>query len=144
MHADEEEIGTQEPDEHNTADKEMTFLDHLEELRWRLVKAIMGLLAAVVACGIFADWLVNVVVLRPSTIINPPLKLINTVPYGQITFYMGVVITAGLIVSSPWIIFQIWKFVEPGLKEKEKKYVSGIVVSTTACFLTGVAFAYFL
>jgi len=131
-------------DEHDTDEKEMSFLDHLEELRWRLVKAALGVLVAVIGCGVVRDWLVNSVVLRPSRIVVPPLNLINTVPYGQITFYMGVVITAGLIISSPWILYQLWKFVEPGLKEKEKKYVSGIVASTTVCFLSGVAFAYFL
>jgi sec-independent protein translocase protein TatC len=57
---------------------------------------------------------------------------------------MGVVITGGLIITSPWILYQLWKFVEPGLREKERKYISGIVVSTTFCFLTGVSFAYFL
>src|SRR5437867_9132532 len=57
---------------------------------------------------------------------------------------MMVVIVAGLIVSSPWILYQLWQFVEPALREKEKKYMSGIVASTTMCFLSGVAFAYFL
>lgn len=130
--------------EHDTDEKEMTFLDHLEELRWRIVKAVLGLLVAVIGCSLFAEWIVNDVVLRPSRIIQPPLHLINTVPYGQITFYMSVVIVAGLIISSPWILYQLWKFVEPGLREKEKKYISGIVVSTTFCFLSGVAFAYFI
>ncbi|MBI1804035.1 MAG: twin-arginine translocase subunit TatC [Ignavibacteria bacterium] len=122
----------------------MSFLDHLEELRWRIVKAVLGLLAGVIVCGIFSDWIVNQVVLRPSQIVNPPLKLINTIPYGQITFYMMVVIVGGLILSSPWIIFQLWRFVEPGLKPKERKYISSIVVYTTLCFLLGVAFAYFV
>lgn len=130
--------------EHESDEIEMSFLDHLEELRSRLVKSVLGLLVAVIACSIFSDWLVNDVVLRPSRIITPPLNLINTIPYGQITFYMSVVITAGLILSSPWILYQMWKFVEPGLRERERKYISGIVASTTFCFLSGVAFAYFL
>lgn len=134
----------EEMDEHGSDEKEMSFLDHLEELRWRLMKAAIGLLVAVVGCSIFSDWIVNDVVLRPSRIIIPPLNLINTVPYGQITFYMSVVITSGIILCSPWILYQIWKFVEPGLREKERKYVNGIVVSTTFCFLAGVSFAYFL
>ena len=123
---------------------EMSFLDHLEELRWRIVKAVLGLLAGIIVCGVFSDFIVNQVVIRPSQIITPPLKLINTIPYGQITFYMMVVIVGGLILSSPWIIFQLWRFVEPGLKPKERKYISSIVVYTTLCFLLGVAFAYFV
>jgi len=131
----------QEPASH---EKEMTFLDHLEELRWRIIKGVLGLLAAVVVCGFFADWLVNQVILRPGRMTSPPLNIINTVPYGQITFYMLVVIVSGLIISSPWIIYQIWKFIQPGLLPKERKYISGIVTYTTFCFLSGVAFAYFV
>ncbi len=125
-------------------EKEMSFLDHLEELRWRLIKALLGILAAVVVCGFFADWIVENLVLRPSKLTTPPLSIINTVPYGQITFYMMVVLVAGLILSSPWILYQLWKFVEPGLMPKERRYISGIVTSTTFCFLAGVAFAYFI
>ena len=139
----EEEVESEET-EHGSDEREMSFLDHLEELRWRLVKSALGLVVAVIGCSVVADWLVNEVVLRPSRHTNPPFQLINTVPYGQISFYMGVVITGAIILTSPWILYQLWKFVEPGLREKEKKYVSGIVVSTTFCFLTGVSFAYFL
>ena len=122
----------------------MTFLDHLEELRRRLIMAILGLLVAVIMCGFFSDWIVNQVILHPSRLTSPPLNLINTVPYGQITFYMVVVIVAALIVSSPWILYQIWKFIQPGLLPKERKYISSIVTFTTLCFLSGVAFAYFI
>ena len=128
----------------DSGEKEMSFLDHLEELRWRIVRAVLGLLVGVILCGIFADRIVNDVVIRPSQTIIPPLKLINTVPYGQITFYMMVVIVAGLILSSPWILYQMWKFIQPGLLPRERKYISGIVGFTTLCFLSGVAFAYFI
>jgi len=135
---------TEDGEEHEPDEREMTFLDHLEELRWRVVKAALGLLVAVVVCTYFSDWIVNVVVLRPSQITTPPLNLINTVPYGQITFYMLTVVVASLIVTSPWILYQVWKFIQPGLLPKERRYISGIVFFTTFCFLAGVAFAYFL
>lgn len=131
-------------EEFETDEKEMTFLDHLEELRWRLVKAVGGVLVAVLFCGIFSDWLVNDVIIRPSRITNPPMNLINTIPYGQITFYMVVVLVAAIILSSPWILYQIWKFIQPGLLPKERKYISSIVAFTTLCFLSGVSFAYFI
>ena len=131
-------------EENEIAGKEMTFLDHLEELRWRLVKAVLGLLVATILCGIFSDWFVNEAILRPSRLTKPPLVLINTIPYGQITFYMIVILVAGLILSSPWILYQLWKFIQPGLMPKERKYISGIVTFTTICFLAGVAFAYFI
>jgi len=136
--------GNGETETHADDEPEMSFLDHLEELRWRIIKALVGLLVAVIGCGLFSDWIVTQVILRPSTTTSPPLKLINTVPYGQITFYMIVVIVAGLIVSSPWTLYQLWKCVQPWLLPKERKYISVIVTYTTLCFLAGVAFAYFL
>jgi len=127
-----------------TDEKEMSFLEHLEELRMRIIKSVLGLLAATIVCGIFSDWIINEVILKLSRSTNPPLTLINTIPYGQITFYMVVILVAGLILSSPWILYQIWKFIEPGLLPKEQKYISGIIFFTTFCFLLGVAFAYFI
>jgi sec-independent protein translocase protein TatC len=135
---------TAERENRPSEEKEMTFLDHLEELRWRLVKGCIGLVISVVICGIFGEWIVNEVVLRPSKLTTPPLNIINTVPYGQITFYMMVILVAGFIVSSPWILYQLWRFVQPGLLPKERVYISSIVTYTTLCFLSGVAFAYFI
>ncbi len=135
---------TIEQDVKEDEEKEMSFLDHLEELRWRLIKALAGLIVAVVICGIFSDWIVNELLIRPMKQTNPPLNVINVVPYGQITFYMMVVLVGGLILSTPWILYHLWKFVQPGLLPKERKYISGIVGFTSLCFLSGVAFAYFI
>ncbi len=131
-------------DESKTTEQEMTFLEHLEELRWRIIKAIIGTIVATGICGIFSDWIVNTAIIRPSQLTNPPLSLINTIPYGQITFYMIIILMSGIIISSPWILYQFWKFIQPGLLAKERQYISGIVFATTICFLSGVAFAYFI
>lgn len=128
----------------DSEEKEMSFLDHLEELRMRIIRAVLGLLVATVIAGLFSDWIINEAILRPSRATNPPLTLINTIPYGQITFYMVVIIVAGIILSSPWILYQFWKFIQPGLLLKERKYISWIVFFTTFCFLAGVAFSYFI
>jgi len=125
-------------------EKEMSFLDHLEELRMRLIRAVLGLLVTTIVCGFFSDWIINEAILNPSKSTSPPLDLINTIPYGQITFYMVVILVAGLILSSPWILYQFWKFIQPGLLPKERKYISWIVFFTTFCFLAGVGFAYFI
>ncbi|MBI4810898.1 MAG: twin-arginine translocase subunit TatC [Ignavibacteriales bacterium] len=122
----------------------MSFLDHLEELRWRIVKALIGCVVAIAICAFFSDWLINEAIIRPSLSTNPPLKLINTIPYGQITFYMIVILMSSIIISSPWILYQMWKFIQPGLLPKERRYIFGIVFFTTICFLSGVAFAYFI
>lgn len=130
--------------EAEVSEKEMSFLDHLEELRWRLIKAIIGILVAVIICAIFADRIVNDLLIRLLRQTDPPLSVINVVPYGQVTFYMLVVLGSGVILSVPWILYQLWKFIEPGLLPNERKYISGIVAFTSLCFLAGVAFAYFV
>lgn len=139
---DAEGIGS--PEEFESDEREMTFLDHLEELRWRIVKAAIGVVVGIAICGFFSDWVINEVILRPSRLTDPPLVLINTIPYGQITFYMVVALFGGLILASPWVLFQLWKFIEPGLMPGERSYISGIVFFTTVCFLTGIAFAYYV
>jgi sec-independent protein translocase protein TatC len=135
---------TDAPEEYTTDEREMSFLDHLEELRWHLIKAAGGALVALAICGYFADWIINEVILRPGRMTDPPLDLINTVPYGQITFYMMVVISAALVLTVPWIIYQIWKFIQPGLLPRERKYISKIVFFSSLCFFSGVAFSYFV
>ncbi|MGD0339180.1 MAG: twin-arginine translocase subunit TatC [Bacteroidota bacterium] len=128
----------------NDSELEMGFLDHLEELRWRIIK----MLISVVLCGIiiafFSDWVVNEVILAPAKHVHPPLRLINVSPYGQVLFYLEVIIIGGLILSVPFILYQFWKFIEPGLLPKERQYVSSIVGFTSLCFFTGVLFAYFV
>jgi sec-independent protein translocase protein TatC len=133
-----------EQDEHSSDEREMTFLDHLEELRWKIIKALLGVVVAITICAYFSDWIVNVLILGPGKQTNPPLDLINTIPYGQITFYMMVVIVSGFILAMPWVLYQVWKFIQPGLLPKERKYISGIVAFTSLCFFSGVAFAYFI
>ncbi len=131
-------------EEYSTDEREMSFLDHLEELRWHLIKSVAGVLVAVVVCGYFADWIINEVILRPGRLTNPPLELINTIPYGQITFYMMTVVVGGLVLSVPWLLYQVWKFIQPGLLPKERRYISRIVTFSSLCFFAGVAFSYFV
>lgn len=128
----------------DSSDREMPFLEHLEELRWRLIRAALGLVLLTVVCAFFAEFIVTDIALRPARAIERPLELINTVPYGQLVFYMQVVLVSALILAMPWVLYQLWKFIEPGLYPKERKYISGIVAFTSLCFFLGVAFAYFI
>ena len=125
-------------------ENEMSFLDHLEELRWRIIKAIIGIVVGAVICGIFIDWIMNYFLLAPAMSTSPPLVLINLKPYGQLVLYMEVVLVGGIIISVPNIFYQFWKFIEPGLLVSERRYISWIVFFSTFCFLGGVAFAYFV
>jgi sec-independent protein translocase protein TatC len=143
------DIPHQEPEESSA--HEMSFFDHLEELRWRLIKAIIGVVLGMIVCWIFIDWIMNMVLLKPVTDINshlgpgqPPFHLQNLKPFGQLFLYMQVAIIGGVLLSIPNILYQIWAFIAPGLLPRERKYIRAIVFFSTLCFLSGVAFAYFV
>jgi sec-independent protein translocase protein TatC len=130
---------------------EMSFFDHLEELRWRIVKALIGVVIGTIVCVVGIDWIMNEILLKP--IINAnlhlppgyhPIVLQNLKPFGQVFLYMEVAIIGGVILSIPNILYQIWAFVAPGLLPKERKYVRSIVAFSSLCFLSGIAFAYFV
>jgi sec-independent protein translocase protein TatC len=137
-----EDYSTEKDNTH--AEGEMSFLDHLEELRWRIIKAVIGIVIGAVICGIFIDWIMNRFLLAPALATNPPLVLINLKPYGQLVLYMEVILVGGIVFSIPNIFFQFWKFIEPGLLQSERRYISWIVFFSTFCFLGGIAFAYFV
>ena len=121
---------------------EMSFLDHLEELRWSIVKALVGLLLTTIACTVYADFIVQDLLMKP--LYDAGLKAQVLAPYGIVLLYMQTVLVCGLIVSMPNTLFWLWRFVAPGLLPKERMYVSRIVFFTSLCFFSGVAFSYFI
>jgi len=131
-------------DVENNHEKEMGFLDHLEELRWRIIKALLGVVLAGILVGIFINWIMINVLFQPANNTIPPLNIINLKPYGQFTLYMEVIIIGGIILSIPNILYQFWRFIEPALKPNERKYITAIVIFSTVCFLGGIFFAYFV
>jgi sec-independent protein translocase protein TatC len=122
----------------------MSFLDHLEELRWRIIKSAIGIVLGSIVCGIFINWIMNNILLAPAQHTNPPLVLINLKPYGQLVLFMEVIVVGGIIISIPNIFYQLWKFIQPGLMPSERNYIWWIVFFTTFCFLGGAAFSYFI
>jgi sec-independent protein translocase protein TatC len=122
--------------------KEMTFLEHLEELRWTIIKSLIGIVVAAVISWIFIDRIVNDILLYPA--VRFGVKLQNLKPFGQLFLYFQVALMSGVILSLPWIVYQIWKFIEPALHRHEKKYVSLIVIFTSLSFIIGAMFAYFV
>ncbi|MGE3802345.1 MAG: twin-arginine translocase subunit TatC [Candidatus Kapaibacterium sp.] len=121
---------------------EMGFFDHLEELRWRIIKSLIALAVSGIACGIFYEQIWQFL-LSPANQSNPPIQFQNLVMFGQVTLTIQVCLLAGLIISIPFILWQLWAFIKPGLYQKEQKYVGGLAVATIFCFLAGVAFAYY-
>jgi sec-independent protein translocase protein TatC len=122
-------------------ENEMTFLEHLEELRWRLIYAIIGLIVGTIICWIFIDFLVEVILLKPAR--DSSAKLQNLRPFGQLFLYFQVALMGGVILSLPNIFWQLWKFIAPALRKTERGYIAWIVIFSSVCFLSGIAFAYF-
>ncbi len=121
---------------------EMTFLDHLEELRWRLIYTLIGLIIATVLCWVFIDYLIEFILLKPARDAGATLQ--NLKPFGQLFMFFQVSIVAGLVLSLPNIFYQLWKFIAPALKKKERRYIFYIVIYSTICFLSGIVFAYYV
>jgi sec-independent protein translocase protein TatC len=125
-----------------SSDVEMSFLDHIEELRWRIIYALIGIVLFTIVAWIFIDPLVDFVLLKPARDANASLQ--NLRPFGQLFLYVQVAIIVGVVASLPNIFYQLWQFIAPALKKQERKYILWIVFFSTFCFLAGIAFAYFV
>lgn len=123
-------------------EKEMTFLEHLEELRWRIIYSFIGVVIGTIIAWVFIDFLVEEVLLRPAK--ESGVSLQNLKPFGQIFLYFQIALIAGLIISIPNVFYQFWKFISPALRKHERRYILAIVIFSTICFLGGIAFAYFV
>jgi len=128
--------------ENDSEELEMSFLDHLEELRWRVIYSLIGVVVGAILCWIFIDFLVDQILLVPARVNK--IKLQNLRPFGQLFIYMQIAIIGGIVLSLPNLFFQLWKFISPALRTKERRYISAIVWFSTFCFLLGIVFAYYL
>ncbi len=124
-------------------EKEMPFLDHLEELRWRLLKSIISIFIMMVICFGFSDQILDILLYPGQHIENPvPLQVLKVQTIFVIKLEIALI--AGIIFSLPVIFYQMWQFLAPGLLHKERKLLPLLVFLSVACFLAGGAFAYFL
>ena len=122
---------------------EMPFLDHLEELRWRSIRIIAAIFIGTVACFFVSDYILEFFLLSTKNLnfdINLQVLKVQTV----FIIKLEIALIFGIIFSLPYIFYQIWAFVAPGLLEREKKYVTPILFFATLSFLLGAAFAYFI
>ena len=132
----------------------MGFLDHLEEMRWRIFKALGAVLVTSAACLLFADWVIDVLLMGPTRttffmyevfkVEATELVLQNRTITGQFFAYFGTVLAVGLILSMPMVLYQIWAFVEPGLYKHEKQGLRFIAAFATFFFVLGVSFGYLI
>lgn len=122
----------------------MTFLQHLEELRTRLIHIILYLLFGFLGCYAFAKTIFTIVINPLSSVLSADQKLVFTSPAQPFIVYIKISAIIGAFFAFPFIFYEIWRFVAPGLYKKEKLY--GILFLILSCFffLGGSSFAYFL
>jgi sec-independent protein translocase protein TatC len=131
----------------STAGK-MTIWEHLDELRGRVIKAAIGVLGMTIVAWNFRERLLGELV-KPYQHVwfehfHKPLVLQTLAPADAFLGYFELALTAGVIASAPIIFYQLWAFISPGLYNKEKKLIVPFVLFSTALFLSGVAFAFYV
>lgn len=147
--------------------KEMSFLDHLEELRAHIMRSLVAIVVAGVAIFIFKDWVFDTVIFGPSRkefisykvfcaisqwlgagkalCLEPPAFKMQAVGFGEaFVTTLRVAFMGGIVVAFPFIINEFWKFIRPGLYDNEKKAAGGMVFICSMLFLIGVMFGYFI
>ncbi len=119
----------------------MGFFEHLGELRDRLIRAMLGLVVTTVLSMLFASQLLTILM---SPVGEDNFRLQTLGPTEGVVIYFRVALMAGAILALPWITWQIWMFVAPGLTSKEKRYILVSIPATTVLFLVGVLFAWII
>ncbi|WP_026990929.1 twin-arginine translocase subunit TatC [Flavobacterium subsaxonicum] len=146
---------------------EMSFLDHLEELRWLLVRSTIAILIGACVAFAFSEYIFNNIIFAPKRadfityrffcdlankydldksfcVTELPFSIQSRTMDGQFSTDIWTSITAGLILAFPFILFQVWKFIRPALYDTERKHAVGFIVSTSILFFLGVLFGYYL
>jgi sec-independent protein translocase protein TatC len=128
-----------------TESGEMPFLDHLEELRWRIIYSLVALLISV-GLGFWVSVRFDAVgiLARPILPLIPEHKLVYTHPSEGFTVILDAAMTIGFVLSAPIILFQVWSFLAPALHKHEKRVAIGVLYSGVVLFVAGAALAYFV
>ncbi|PKP35796.1 MAG: twin-arginine translocase subunit TatC [Bacteroidetes bacterium HGW-Bacteroidetes-17] len=147
-------------------EKEMSFWEHLEELRWHIVRSVIAIFIFAIIAFLNRKLIFDVVILAPKDsnfitnrilcqiadylsisglcIGEMSLKIINISMSGQFMTHMYISMIVGLVAAFPYVIYEIWSFINPALHSKEKKYSGGAVISSSLLFMLGVLFSYFI
>lgn len=151
----------------DTDDAEMSFIDHLEALRWHVVRSILAIMISAVVFFIFIDWIFDNIIMGPTrnnfisyrvlcalshnlgmgeSLCMPPMELnlqITTVS-GAFMSSITIAFVGGIIVALPYVLYEIWKFVKPALKPEELTHTRGVIFWVSMFFFIGAAFGYFI
>jgi sec-independent protein translocase protein TatC len=120
----------------------MTLTEHLEELRWCLLKSVLAVVLASGICYFFSEWIFRFIVAPLRQNLQPGQNLIGTSVTEAFFVEIKVALFAGVIFSCPVIFYQIWRFVAPGLSRGERKWVIPFVLCATGFFIGGAWFCY--
>lgn len=149
------------------SEKEMSFLDHLEELRWHLIRSTLAVLLFGTLAFIAKEFIFDVLLFGPKKADFPTYRLLCKVaqtigfkesfcftelPFriqsrtmaGQFSAHIWTSITAGFIIAFPFVLYEFWKFISPGLKIKERKSARGFILIASLLFFIGVLFGYYI
>jgi sec-independent protein translocase protein TatC len=133
------------PEDDDFSGRQMSFLEHLEELRQRLVHSVVSVFVGFLICFYFSDNIYGFMA-KPLTDTLQSLhmadKLVYTNPVDPFNLYIKLSIVGGIFLASPYILLQLWLFISPGLYRHEKKYIWPFVGLTSGLFFTGGFFAY--
>ncbi len=146
--------------------KEMSFLDHLEELRWLLVRSSLAIVIVAIGAFFFSDFIFNEILFGPKDpnfityhffcelskaigvesfcVTELPFVIQNTDVEGQVSLLVWTCITVGFILAFPYILWEFWKFIKPALYEKEQKNAKSFMFATSFLFFLGVLFGYYV
>lgn len=126
----------------------MSFLEHLEELRTRLIRIVLGLIVAFFGCMLFMnqlwDWVREPGIYALKSLGYPPELAALTPMEGISIVWMRVPLLASLFIAAPWILYQVWAFIAPGLYKRERRFAAPFILTTAGLFIMGGAFAYFV
>jgi len=120
----------------------MTLTEHLEELRWSLLKSVLAIAVTACVCYYFSDVVFGFVVAPLRQNLQPGQNLIGTTVTEAFFFEIKIALAAGILFSCPVIFYQIWRFIAPGLSGREKRWVLPFVFCATLFFLGGAYFCY--
>jgi sec-independent protein translocase protein TatC len=128
----------------NNEEHKMSLTEHLIELRKRLIRSVIILGIGFGVCYYYKDWIFDIITQPLTQVLPKNSYLIYTGLTEAFFVYMKLAFFASLIITSPFILYQIWKFISPGLLPKEKKYVVPFVLSSSLLFISGILFGYFI
>jgi sec-independent protein translocase protein TatC len=131
-------------DEEDGAAGKMSFLEHLDELRKRIVQSCLGVAVGILASFAFINYIVNFILTPTRNVLPAGSRMIYTQPGEAFGLYIQVSLIVGVVLAAPWIMYQVWLFIAPGLYANEKRLAIPFVTLSTVGFVGGTAFNHYI